>query len=168
MESFTLKLFILFVTFITNSKVNGQDCSYINSAPDFDLSRISGDWYTIMRWENGIDKNTICTKSVIKKNLDITKTNYFPKGKKENISGYFNTTASCKSTVILHWPPKIPCKVIVIYIDYDNVAIVQACYENTDYFWVYTREQYPCKDVLKKVDEVIKENQLDRHEIIRQ
>lgn len=168
MESFALKLFILLVSFITYSKADDEGCSYINSADDFDVSLIVGDWFTIMRWENGIDSATTCTKSVITKDLDITKTNYLPGGKKDIVSGSFNTTATCKSTVFFHWPPNIPSKVLVIYNDYVNVSIVQACFENTDYFWVYTREKYPCKDVLKKIAEVIEENKLDRHEIIRQ
>lgn len=128
MELFAIKLLIIFLTFIKSSKC---DCSYINSAADFELSLIVGEWFTIMRWENGIDNATTCTKSVITKDLDVIKTNYLPEGKQETVAGSFNTSASCKSTVILTWPPNIPSKVVVIYIDYENVGIVQACFQDT-------------------------------------
>lgn len=130
MKSPIIKLVILFVTCIEFSNCN-EGCSYINNADDFDLKKITGEWYTIMRWENGIDKDTTCTKSTITEDLKITKINYLPKGQIETVSGSFDTDASCKSNVVMHWPPSIPAKVVVIYIDYDNVGIVQACFKNT-------------------------------------
>lgn len=131
-------LVILLVTFIAYSKCD-EGCSYINSANEFDLSLITGEWFTIMRWRNGPDTPTTCTKTVITKDFKITKIDYLPDGKEDIVSGSFNTSASCQSTLFINWPPNIPPKVVVVYSDYENIGIIQACFENTGKisYWDY-------------------------------
>lgn len=132
MKSFAKTLVFLILTFTAYSKCD-DGCSYINSADEFDLSLITGEWFTIMRWKNGPDAAHTCTKTVVAKDFKVTKIDYLPEGKEERVSGSFNTSALCKSNLIINWPPNtnIPSKVVVIYSDYENVGIIQACFKNT-------------------------------------
>lgn len=86
MKSFTKILIILIVTFASYSKCD-EGCSYIDSADEFDISLITGDWFTIMRWKNGPDTPTTCTKTVVGQDLKVTKIAYLPDGKEVIESG---------------------------------------------------------------------------------
>lgn len=100
-------------------------CSYIDTGSAVDLSLTSGDWFVIRRWENGPENTTTCTK-VINKDLKLERTDY-QNGKKRIVSGLVDARniSKCDGKLFLTYPEGIPNKIFVIFMDYDNFAVVR-------------------------------------------
>lgn len=125
-------IFILLITYATFSRCD-SGCSYIDIGNAKDVKITAGDWYAIMRWENGIESSTTCSKITVADDLTLTRSDFFKDGKKIDSSGSIDSgkNVSCSGKVTLTVPKEYANKIYIIYFDTENVAISQACFNNT-------------------------------------
>lgn len=132
MKNLKITIFISLLFYIKFSKCD-TGCSYIDTGSAVNLSLTSGDWYVIRRWENGPESTTTCIK-IINSDLKLERTANYKNGTKTTVSGSVDAgkSSKCHGKVIFKWSAEeVPNKVYVIYMDYDNFAIVQACFNDT-------------------------------------
>lgn len=139
MKTLYTAIFIVSTILITGTK-SQNNCSFIDTVDTFDITKLPGEWFTIMRWENGVEDGTKCIRTVIPD--DLTKTRYltFSDGEVETFKGAFDVKKSCQSTIFINWPESagFPPKEYIIYVDDDySIVIAQGCYENTGKYFKF-------------------------------
>lgn len=157
----------------------------------FDISWLSGKtWYSIFSYENSYEKNVSCTTNSVDAAYNIKKTYLYSNGESKEVNGKFAIDKMCKCNLgrlVTSWPPGFPLIKYVVYFE-EDFHITVACFEGAgklrhafdknilikrtilyslDLLSVLSEEKYPCKKVLKKIDDVIKEKHFDRHELVR-
>lgn len=86
-----------------------------------------------MRWENGYENMTTCSKVILTDEFKLFKVDYYENGTIVNIPGSmdYEKSKNCNGKIIVNWPTAFPPRVYVyVYIDYENLEIMQACFEN--------------------------------------
>lgn len=139
---------------------------------NFNISMLKGNRYTLYRYKNGEERNTVCEISKFTKLPDGTTcllvTSYFKNETFTNTEPSAIVTDPTSDTgkiVAISWNPVNVY--YVVYTDNKNFIFYSACIDGEEYLYIDCIEQYPSDEVVEGIKKGIKKLKLDKSKMTR-
>lgn len=109
-------------------------CSFFEPIEYLNKTKAAKTWYAVRRYENGPESNTTCMILDISKVGDGTKKMYYADGTSKIVTGKdpIDPKAECSTgkRIIQNITPGNPSVLYVTYIDYENIMVTRACFND--------------------------------------
>lgn len=132
MKSTLFSIFLL-SSFLPNLISAG--CSFFEPVEYLNKTKAGKIWYAVRRYENGPEANTTCMILDLTKPGSGSKTYYNADGTKRIVTGNdpIDPESECSTgkRIIKNITPGNPSVLIVTYIDYEDVMVTRACFNDT-------------------------------------
>lgn len=163
-------LLAIFVAVLVNLTIS-EECkvSILKPVPKFDLKKLSGHWNTYMRYKNVFQENDTCaycdiTYKPCQDKYQLVSTNFVCDSAARPRSAWVDVTGS-KGVFNLKWDDVGIPKIYVTYVDYEKLALLEACYKDERIVMFVIRGKSPDADVKDKIKQLVKERLMDQNQL---